>query len=250
VSQTLDDILAKLARAREHILAADEEVRAFVDNKDRSSVENLALDDGSDASRAFAREHADREVPKHLRIVAGEAVHQLRTLLDHLVHCLIVANNGKPNGRNGFPIYEVEPKGRGQKRFNNLIAGVHPDVRSFILELQPYTTQEPSAHGLALLRMLNDADKHETILLTVARVVPMTLVSIPGGYMLTQAEDSFGSAFAATPGASVSRRLQRQVVFPVFGGHEDIPVYNGLMGLYSYVETHVVREAKSRFFNP
>jgi len=63
-------------------------------------------------------------IPIHLPLIIGEAAHQLRSALDHLVWQLVVDNTGAaPTGtRTGVPIFKTE-KGYNQ-RASAMIAGV------------------------------------------------------------------------------------------------------------------------------
>jgi hypothetical protein len=106
---------------------------------------------------------------------AGEAVHNLRSALDHLVF----AASKRPNNRTQFPIYvdrcEFEVLSKRQ------IPRIPPAMRAVIEEAQPF--DDPYGHGwhpLEALRVLSNADKHRD-LATVVAAVRQEWLGVPDG---------------------------------------------------------------------
>ena len=102
---SLDGCRRKLARANHHIenIAADE--RSFLDSL--SCGYGFRRDfHGYPPSLILTVEKINfPQVPDNLSIVAGEAIYQLRTTLDHLVFELIRAQSNEPTRDNAWPIH-------------------------------------------------------------------------------------------------------------------------------------------------
>jgi hypothetical protein len=114
MSPSLDGIRAKLARADQHIKQINDDI--IVNRKVRipansvraqSQFEMGRLDDPSTHRRGmiFSLKGNPPLLDLSFTLLAGEAVHQLRSVLDHLVYQLIVAKTKQPPTFNSaFPI--------------------------------------------------------------------------------------------------------------------------------------------------
>lgn len=103
-------------------------------------------------------------IPTDLPLIAGEAAHQLRSALDHLVWQLVVANTGAvPTGtKSGFPIFKNE-KGYDE-RAPPMIMGVSNAAAARIRAAQPFQAGGDAERALTwVLHELNNADKHRLI---------------------------------------------------------------------------------------
>jgi len=103
-------------------------------------------------------------IPLEMPLIAGEAAHQLRSALDHLVWQLIVTNTGAdPKGtRSGFPIFKTEAGFK--KRAPEMITGVSASAEERIRAAQPYHAGADAERVLTwILHELNNADKHRLI---------------------------------------------------------------------------------------
>ncbi|MDX1489064.1 MAG: hypothetical protein R3268_12725, partial [Acidiferrobacterales bacterium] len=94
-----------------------------------------------------------------LRMAAGDAVHNLRSALDHLAYAIVLAVD-KPNDRLYFPMDVDRNSFVNQSSFRE-IKRVAPDIASFILdEIKPYGAGNP----FVMLNQLDRADKHRFLL--------------------------------------------------------------------------------------
>jgi len=89
----------------------------------------------------------------------GDAIHNLRSALDHLIIELIEINGGTPNRNSGFPT------GTNAKNFLNAVEskteGAHPTAIAMLATLE----HDATSHGLLReLHRLDIIDKHKTIL--------------------------------------------------------------------------------------
>lgn len=94
-----------------------------------------------------------------LRMAAGDAVHNLRSALDHLAYAIVSAVD-KPNDRLYFPMDVARNSFIKHSGFRE-IQRVAPDIASFILdEIKPYGAGNP----FVMLNQLDRADKHRFLL--------------------------------------------------------------------------------------
>jgi hypothetical protein len=103
--------------------------------------------------------------PDHWPLLAGEAIHNLRSALDHTVH----AASGAASGTQ-FPIFTDARDFR--KKGRKMISRTPPAVRALIEKAQPYNRlpAHPTLDALARLNKLSNLDKHR-VLNTVACAV-------------------------------------------------------------------------------
>ena len=118
--------------------------------------------------------------PDEWPLLAGEAIHNLRASLDHIVF----ASAKRPGSRHAFPIFKgpCEFQVMGEK----MLSGVPASVRAAIEKAQPYRTmpQAPAQAMLERLRVLSNLDKHRT-LTTLATAVRHEGVGVPDGVSIT-----------------------------------------------------------------
>ena len=160
-SPSLDGCRRKLERAKHHIknIIADE--KCFLDS----------------CGYRFRRDHQGEppwliltveevnlpQVPEQFSIVAGEAIYQLRTTLDHLIFELIRSQEHDPTRDNSWPILTQE----NMPVFERKARGVSPSALKRIKSLQPYQMgSRYEEHTLWRLRELNDWDKHNFVVRT------------------------------------------------------------------------------------
>jgi hypothetical protein len=127
--------------------------------------------------RCFAVQQ--KPMPLHWPLLAGEAVQNLRSALDHLIY-----EKSEGNERTQFPIF-VNPNDFAA-RAPGMMEGVPGSVRAIIESHQPYrhTSDEPALDALAELRTLSNLDKHK-VLATIVSAVTREGVGVPHGVDLT-----------------------------------------------------------------
>ncbi|MCY0903614.1 hypothetical protein [Arthrobacter sp. H14-L1] len=172
-------VALKLARAREHVESLRSEIDIFMGSGD--AAVHLDLEDSG-------RQHVWRwtsfaEPPAHLALLVGDAVHNVRAALDHLIYAL--ATQGaqrrqeeiKPTQMRQlqFPVYLDEETflrnlGNGRLKF------VSPDARHFIEARQPYAVipDHPEQYLLWQLAELDNIDKHREVRLGLRQPVMTT----------------------------------------------------------------------------
>ncbi|MDA0164610.1 hypothetical protein OM076_30350 [Solirubrobacter ginsenosidimutans] len=165
----------KLQRAREHIEAADELVDAYLDNGACTVVRTADERTG----RTELRVQITAPPPARLALVIGDAVHNLRAALDHVVFEAALSNSVgtlSPAAEEAlmFPIRDKPPKGGWEQVVKDRLPGVPPPVCAVIEAEQPFrwtTSEHPTAHLFRPLWRVHDLDridKHRTLTVTTA----------------------------------------------------------------------------------
>jgi hypothetical protein len=237
MAHPFDVIEVKMERANEHIRTLRRALRTFLSG-DRYVI-NMRDDDGSPEAEAFVQEHTNKPVPLEVRVYAGEALHQIRSSLDHAL-CLLVEQNRKFVGRrHAFPIHE-EWEDEDVRRFDNEVRGIHPNAIAFLKVLQPHPQPEPHHHPLSILKTMNDMDKHKSPVLAVAHVHAVEhpkFIDVPPGR---------NSGFVDIN--DVEKKLIADVVFPTFGRQKNVSVEEGIGHLQDVVRFSVLLPLRGTFF--
>jgi hypothetical protein len=167
----LDGCAAKLTRAEEHahsLRAAIEQVATIP-----------AVVDVDPDTRGFRyTQLAPLTVPIMLPIILGDAIHNLRSALDHLVWGITTLDGGTTGKWTGFPILMDPPPFRSKKWWKSdsgrTLAGLGPRRRRIVVRVQPYQRGDRRAAAsdpLAVLHDLDINDKHKEPNLIVAKAV-------------------------------------------------------------------------------
>ena len=181
----------KIKRANEHIREFHDDiiVRRRVPFTENAIVaqRHLEIGDPNDPSTweleqfIFTLANTPPPVSLGFTILAGEAVHHLRSVLDHLVYQLVIAHTKKPPCFNSaFPIVG---KGRMKKKVwvpaadeykaqtSRLKQDITPSAEALIYNLQPFK-RGATFHEDPLWQLteLDNAYKHQLLMLTVQGV--------------------------------------------------------------------------------
>lgn len=176
--ETLTSAQRKLKRGIEHVRTLCEETAAFEEDeayhfeseREIRSPEHVLY-------RCFAVQQ--KPMPLHWPLLAGEAVQNLRSALDHLIY-----EKAGGNGRTQFPIFTSPEDFKSHA--SAMMKGVPDPVRTAIEKVQPYRHMpgEAAHDPLAQLRTLSNHDKHR-MLATVLSAVTREGVGLPDGVDLT-----------------------------------------------------------------
>jgi hypothetical protein len=154
----------KLNRGIEHVNTLLEETHAF--ESDGSYVFRFEPEMRSAheiAYRCFAAE--EKPPPDHWPLLAGEAIQNLRSALDHAVWSAwkAVPQNSGEGHHTQFPI-TLAPHSFSRQA-GKYLTGVPQAIQAAIEETQPYRRlpQAPEEDVLALLQALSNIDKHRTL---------------------------------------------------------------------------------------
>lgn len=119
-------------------------------------------------------------VPTDVRLLFGDYVHNLRSVLDQLVWNLAALNlgNGRPGRSVAFPVATDRSDWEGAR--NRQLRGVPEPWHDVIEWAQPFNVDPPSEHPLYYLHHLDVASKHHQVV-----GFGLTLASIPDPEIIT-----------------------------------------------------------------
>jgi hypothetical protein len=158
----------KLLRAKDHIDALGN--FAYTWGQSHPPTVTIEPKEGPGQDRVI-RAHFE-PFPAYAGLLVGDALHNLRSSLDHLAYLLALRGGGTIVGRPEFPIFRSKAdfhridKRSGQPTgWSGLrkVAAWPEGARKVAEELQPYRHENPDAHGLWLLHELSNWDKHRTL---------------------------------------------------------------------------------------
>lgn len=157
----LDSAKRKFMRAEEQLDCFDRNAREyFASNPHVCTSEPYA-----DGWETYAVE-VGGDIPESIESLAGEAAHNLRCVLDHIVYAL---SPGRDEWSTYFPVCTKEadylcPRGRRPSRREEGLGGVPEDLIAIFDAAQPYHRgDDAESHPLACIVRLDNADKHRTI---------------------------------------------------------------------------------------
>lgn len=181
---TLESARLKLERAEELL----NEIRAGYDElntrtnaqaitgvpDERIRMAPVQIELGPDGAWYVVRCLSIEQPPKRWGLLAGDAVHNTRSALDHLASRLVELEGNEPTDRTAFPIRRHVPSNAQQRRgFNDLIEGMNETHRKQIRRLQPYAMRgTPEAGNLLALATLDNLDKHKMLMPQIAVIGP------------------------------------------------------------------------------
>jgi hypothetical protein len=148
----------KVERAKKHVSDIDHEIRAFGDTRPYVI--------GAKPHRILALRHTTLfvesvdPVPLQISLIVGDAIHNLRSALDHLVWQLVLANRKHPTTKNSF-IIEDPAKESDSRTFDRKVEGIDTRAKELIRAMQPRNSGD---HTLWHINELDNADKHRVIL--------------------------------------------------------------------------------------
>ena len=157
MAHPLNGVRAKIQRAEEHIKNLEREVNSFLSQKPPPfEIIGEHQNDGREYAYVVKKVPV---VPLRFAVIVGDAIHNLRSCLDHLLYALIVKNGGTPTNQTQFPICSSVNKfedacSRGR------IKGVSASAEELIRLAQPYNSPTPDDTFIAALDELSVLDKH------------------------------------------------------------------------------------------
>lgn len=160
----------KLVRAREHLQVLEQELSAF----NAREPYRVAHEHNADGSEHIFRAKVAKEPPPLLGIIAGDALQNMRSALEHLTWGLAFKSKGsEPSRSTGFPIYRTEAAFFEVSKKTGAYStrsGMHKiaeisnvRVRTAIQELQPYKRRNPNEDWLFILNELARVDRHQSL---------------------------------------------------------------------------------------
>jgi hypothetical protein len=170
---TFDAILVKVERAKEHVHALQRELHSFFVSNPYMVA--MKVDPVTQRLIYYLADVADP--PAKLSTIVGDAIHNLRTALDHLAYELVALGSGQePSTRIYFPICEDSISYRNQSPAKT--KGMHAIAKRAIDETKPYRLGNDI---LWQIHKLDIIDKHRMLM-----TVGSTFASVNISAVLTQ----------------------------------------------------------------
>ena len=183
----LEGIRLKILRAATIINDLDGRIIEFAQREPYSvHIDEKPDEGGSLVGTLTAVKNPEVRLDPNIVLMAGEALYQLRSSLDHCVHQLVLLNNPgfdiQKKGRLQFPIFKCGSA--YGTRAGGMIKGVTHLESSLIEREQPYNRfpNSPEDDVLWCLSELNNTDKHRIIPTTTTMFG--TLTARAGGEVL------------------------------------------------------------------
>lgn len=155
----LDGTKIKVARGSHHIESLRALASAYLDS---SPFSLTAVEEPNDDLVWRVRVH--REVPVDWSTIVGDAIHNLRSALDHLAWQLVVIGGAQPDRDTCFPIGSASPAALRSSLAKSM-NGASPKAHRFIERLRPYRGGNSL---LNQLHALDIVDKHRLVLVVGA----------------------------------------------------------------------------------
>jgi hypothetical protein len=163
--------------SQRHLNLLYHDLSTFYRPKDKSS----RGDDNPNSIAKFARKPF--EVPLHdWSLVLGDAIHNMRSALDHIAYALALkylsARNIRklPDRRTSFPLLGIPNSGQ----FDSATTNIEAAARDEIERLQPYNRR----NRLWFLSELDVADKHHKLVIHSARLSATGPITVSAGQIV------------------------------------------------------------------
>lgn len=110
-------------------------------------------------------------IPEEISASAGDAIHNTRSALDHLICQLVLSEGNSISNQTAFPIFKSNQI--DEATFQRRVAGISQQAMDKIRTLEPH--KDGQGHYLWVLHELDIADKHHGLITTLLRVDNMRL---------------------------------------------------------------------------
>jgi hypothetical protein len=162
----IDKIRHKIERAKKHIQDLDLAKRAFLDSSPNPYVvESHYYSERGDKGQTIYRVVSMEPVPEPIPLITGDAIHNLRSALDHLAYCLadVSSPHGFDESVSFFSISECVNKHEAQ--LGGKIKGIlRQDIIEAIRRVEPYEGGKGHGDTLWRLHQLDIIDKHRLLI--------------------------------------------------------------------------------------
>jgi hypothetical protein len=163
---TVDAVVAKLDRANKHILVAKRLAERFMKRECKTA------DQVNSVTNLIELRAVLPAPPMLISLVLGDAVHNLRSALDHTVFAAVMSNPERPpdtpNVRTMFPVSD-SPQGFADQLKRGRLRGLPGRAIRVVDSLQPYHRRnldpDNTRHPLFILDHLENIDKHRRLTL-------------------------------------------------------------------------------------
>lgn len=157
----LDNAHAKLDRASEHLRRLEDEVASFLGDYP-PLVDGHYTAEIRDGVLGLAPHYQLKPLPHEIAVTAGDIVHNLRCILDHVAWQLSAA----PTRSTQFPISDEAKVVDGEIELPDVAGGATTEARRLMASWQPWAPdgELDRMHELRILRELSNHDKHRQLI--------------------------------------------------------------------------------------
>lgn len=153
----VNNIRVKIERARKYVDEADTFIRSYLDKKPFT----VSYKRDPKTRRLIYFVSSIQEPDPQLSGIVGDALHNLRSALDHIAYQLVLIGTGQlPSRRVYFPIWDDQAKYESEGR--RQIDGAKPEAVKAVDIVKPY---KGGNDRLWQLHKLNNVDKHRLLLM-------------------------------------------------------------------------------------
>jgi hypothetical protein len=172
----IDGIRLKVERAKKHVFDMDAAIRSFCESKPYTIGAKPHSVPAIQRTTLYIA--SVKPIPGHIALIIGDAVHNLRSALDHLAWQLVEAGGGTPNPHTYFPIFYGSdgPHKYASAVGSGEIKKMPVGAEKLINSVQPYLTGD---NTLWLINELDRVDKHRLVI-TVGSLLTAWQVSSGG----------------------------------------------------------------------
>ena len=164
----------KIERANQHIADLDTLLSDFI----KANPHRIIIHPDSETGQVRLAVDLNKPLPAHCSTITGDAVHNLRTALDHLACALVEAGGGVVKAHTVFPFHE--DRDNFEANFEGKIEGASKEAINLVKSMEPY--KGGAGNALWRLNKLDVADKHHSLLLAIrVATLPKIIVRKPDG---------------------------------------------------------------------
>ena len=177
VDERLKHVTLKIKRAKEHVADLERQLRAFLD----TGPYKVGAKHDPQTRKLIYYVASTEPIPDCLPLVAGDAIQNLMSALDHLAYQIVCNDTGDnpPNPRGiYFPIADDATKYEAGKR--RRMEGAHQETFDAIDALKPY---KGGNDRLWALYRLNNIEKHRLLLTVGSQAAGINLGQLMAGHL-------------------------------------------------------------------
>jgi hypothetical protein len=171
-------IRVKIQRAKKHLGDLEVARDGFVQSKPYIIDRKPNTKPGHEGFDLYFMTQID-PVPDEISTIFGDAIHNLRSALDHLAFQLVEVGGGKVSDQTSFPIFKSTEI--NEPSFAGKVNGMSDPAKDKIRSAEPY--KDGKGHDLWVLHKLDIADKHHKSFATLMRVGGIT-IHLPGRFAM------------------------------------------------------------------
>lgn len=144
----------KIKRAQKHIGDLEQVFTRFINTQ----THTFSIQYETETDTYSVEVHFKEAIPNELALILGDAVHNLRTALDHATWELIGIDGGTQDRDTAFPFSKLKPE---YEAACNRIKTPRDDTKKFLLALAAYP--DGAGEKLFALNRIDNVDKHQVL---------------------------------------------------------------------------------------